>query len=393
MTPPTILADDLTGACEVAALGFRRGLRSVVALRPTISPSDADLLVIDTETRLDSTEAAAAKIKAALEHLPASANDRMFKKTDSVLRGPVNAELTSVFRTRGFDRVLLVPANPALGRLIREGQYTINGVPLDQTDFADDPHHPVFSADTCRILEAPELLPVHGAASQDENLPAGTLIIGDTASVEDLASWAARVTPDTLPAGGAAFCDALLDRWIGRAGPTQTPSAFPDEHTLLISGTLSKNQRQCLGDARLAGLPIASRPADALDALSLGEFEDRLVFLLARHRRVLAHVEDAEQTAVAPSIVSMALGELTARVLARIQIDHLIIEGGATAAAIALRLGWSRLAVVAEWESGTVSLQPDIPDAPVLTVKPGSYPWPATIADAFFASSHQTTRS
>ena len=71
---------------------------------------------------------------------------RMFKKVDSVLRGPVAAEIEAALDGLGLDRAVLVPANPSRGRIIRDGAYFMDGVPLDETEFADDPMHPVRCA-------------------------------------------------------------------------------------------------------------------------------------------------------------------------------------------------------------------------------------------------------
>lgn len=393
MNAPIILADDLTGACEVAALGFRRGLKSVVSLETAPALDGADLLVIDTETRTDDASAASVKIKTIAAGLAETSVRRLYKKTDSVLRGPVNAELSALARVCQIDRVLLVPGNPAMGRVLREGRYTIDGVPLHQSEFANDPFHPARSADVGESLAEPGLLPIHPTAPGVDSLPEQGLILGDSVSTDDLVKWVARLPANTLPAGGAAFCDALLDRWVGPATPPDQPPAFPEGRTLLISGTLSARQRQDLRKARAQGLPAATRPADALDAPGLQGFADDTLSLLSLHGRVIVFVEDAGSgKAVEPSSVSAALGKLTAELVRREALDQLIIEGGATAAAIARQLGWERLTVLAEWAPGTVSLQPEAADAPTLTLKPGSYPWPQVIARALFAL-HQPSAS
>lgn len=65
----------------------------------------------------------------------------IYNKTDSVLRGNVTHEVEAVIQALGLDGVLLVPANPSLGRTIEGGRYFVRGRPLHETEFARDPRH------------------------------------------------------------------------------------------------------------------------------------------------------------------------------------------------------------------------------------------------------------
>jgi uncharacterized protein YgbK (DUF1537 family) len=58
---------------------------------------------------------------------------------------------------------------------------------------------------------------------------------------------------------------------------------------------------------------------------------------------------------------------------------ELIIEGGSTAYSILQQMGWSRFIPEQELAQGVVRMS--VPEAPGLhiTVKPGSYAWPASI--------------
>ena len=92
-----VIADDLTGAGEIGGIGLTYGLR-VELQRKFCSESDADLLIIDTDTRSSSPqEAQQAMRNIALEltrsNLPI---EWFYKKTDSVLRGPVARELKAL---------------------------------------------------------------------------------------------------------------------------------------------------------------------------------------------------------------------------------------------------------------------------------------------------------
>ena len=77
--------------------------------------------------------------------------------------------------------------------------------------------------------------------------------------------------------------------------------------------------------------------------------------------------------------LSACIATLVESVVAGASLGELILEGGATAEAILARLGWVTLTVVGEYGPGVVQLRVSDPNNPLVTIKPGSYPWPAGI--------------
>ena len=88
-----------------------------------------------------------------------------------------------------------------------------------------------------------------------------------------------------------------------------------------------------------------------------------------------------------PPVRDVSLAELLATHLVRVaeavlrkaDVGHVFAEGGATAVALARRMGWRRLAVKSELAPGVVTLSVIGGGSPLLTIKPGSYAWPAAI--------------
>ena len=60
-------------------------------------------------------------------------------------------------------------------------------------------------------------------------------------------------------------------------------------------------------------------------------------------------------------------------------VDGIFAEGGATAAAVIRRLGWTRLTVVRELAPGVATMDAAGASGGQITLKPGSYAWPETI--------------
>ena len=135
-----VIADDLTGAAEIAGVAHRLGCRvRLTTALEQLTPQD-EVVVIATDTRSMTREEA---LQATQEIIAQIARlgmrpDRLFKKTDSVLRGHVRCELEAL-QALGYQRALLLPANPSKGRLIRRRIYSIGGEPLTRTLFRHDP--------------------------------------------------------------------------------------------------------------------------------------------------------------------------------------------------------------------------------------------------------------
>jgi uncharacterized protein YgbK (DUF1537 family) len=378
MTPPVaVLADDLTGAAEIAAIGCHSGRRALVLTAPSApgNESAADLIVIDTDTRLDSPAVAAQRVRAAAFSPTVAKAALLFKKTDSVLRGPVRAEIEAIAAACGRKRVLLVPANPALGRVVTNGRYLIHGQPVSETAFARDPHHPVRSDDVRAMLGVDGSWAVETAAPT-QPLPDSGIILGDATSVDDLDVWAQQVDTTTLPAGAAGFFSALLTRNGWRSVPAASPGPSRGP-VLVIAGT---KQPAVVPDGCTIPENVFA-PTHSLIATSQGTARDAWIETIAAAlgRHGCAFVSAAALVVPAtdtPEKIRRLLADLVASLHERRAFSHLVVEGGATASTIVRNLGWTRLSAVHEWAQGVVTLEPVGVSGVDLTIKPGSYSWP-----------------
>src|ERR1043166_6604152 len=147
-----VIADDLTGAAEIGAVGLRHGLAAEIVLAPGESSGKADLICFDSDSRSCSAEEAAGRAAGGARMLRDWRAEWIYKKVDSVLRGQVVAEVEAVLKELGFALAVLAPANPSLGRTIQNGHYLINNEPIDKTEFARDPEHPRSSSSVVALL-------------------------------------------------------------------------------------------------------------------------------------------------------------------------------------------------------------------------------------------------
>jgi uncharacterized protein YgbK (DUF1537 family) len=369
MQPIVVLADDLSGAAELAGIAFAQGYSAEVQRR--FEPaSAAEIIAVDTDSRRLTPAAASQCVRTIASAVVAAHPAWMFKKVDSVLRGNARAEIEALLCVTGHERAVLIPGNPSRGRIVENGLYSIHGRPLDQTEFAGDPEHPRLSAKVVDLLGGAGAVAVH-LLPIDSSLPRRGICVPDVVEPEHVQARAAQLDDDSLAAGAADFFAAVLNRrGLGKRGPSGRAMEVRIEHpALLVSGSRSawpQRKRECED----AGVPALVVPAATGGAVAS---------LRAAGSLVLAIGDEAAGEST-PEIQLPRLVNAAAQVIDGIAIRALLAEGGATAGALAQRLGWTRFVVTVSAPAGVGVLQPlDSSGAPTFLIKPGSYAWPAAI--------------
>jgi uncharacterized protein YgbK (DUF1537 family) len=101
---------------------------------------------------------------------------------------------------------------------------------------------------------------------------------------------------------------------------------------------------------------------------------------LEHHPQVIVAIDrPVRQDDGLPQTLTTYLSTVVEFVLDRSSIGHLLVEGGATAAALIQRLNWQKMRVKYELAPGVVCMQVVGKRCPLLTMKPGSYVWPDDI--------------
>lgn len=119
MTRPALrlLADDLTGALDTAA--EFSALCGPVPVRWDAG-AVAGSAAFSSASREAARDAAVAAVRAIAPHLAGAGI--AYRKLDSLLRGPVAAELAACWATGAWRHCVLAPAFPAQGRVARQGR-------------------------------------------------------------------------------------------------------------------------------------------------------------------------------------------------------------------------------------------------------------------------------
>jgi uncharacterized protein YgbK (DUF1537 family) len=349
----TIIADDLTGACDAGALFAGRGPVGVF-LAPELPCPVLEAAAVDTETRaLPAAEAAAAMRRLITAMATRLAGRGVFKKIDSTCRGPIGAELDALVEGADARAALVCPAFPAQGRTVVRGLLSVHGIPAHESAVGDDPDYPGATSDLVDILSrrsrlSVSLLRLKEVRGSPEDLERALherrgLVAADAETDEDLDALAraALSHPGILLAGSAGLARAAAVA-SGHAGPA--PLLPPPGAWLIVMGSrhpatlcqIAALEASGMVGARLEGarVPNLSRIVDAIGT-------GRPAFVAS------GDILDGPRT-----LAAGRLADSVGAVLAEAIPSLVVLSGGETAIAVMRALGARRLELAGAPASG-----------------------------------------
>lgn len=152
-----LMADDFTGALDTgipfAEYGAVTKLLTAEEIgRGALEGEDAEVLIVDTETRHLTGEKAYQIVYNLTKRAVEAGIPHIYKKTDSGLRGNIDRELNAVLDASGESFLAYLPALPQMNRITVKGTHYVNGVPIAETEFGQDPFEPVKSSRVCDLF-------------------------------------------------------------------------------------------------------------------------------------------------------------------------------------------------------------------------------------------------
>jgi uncharacterized protein YgbK (DUF1537 family) len=259
----------------------------------------------------------------------------LFKTVDSTLRGHVREEIAGALRGSGRRRLVFAPAFPDAGRTTVQGIQLLDGVPVHQSRYGQDPVHPA------RVSELRDLLPD----------TAGTAMLFDACTQDDLDRCVAGVAhPDEVLWVGSPGLARALARRVGTGEPAGAAPAASDGAALVVVGSANE---------------ISHRQAAAIrDGTAK-------VLLSPRDRK-------GDPAAVLAHLVDEAAAQLATG-----RFGVLIATGGDTMDAILTRMGTRSIRLLGEVEPGFPFGLAEIAGRPVLlAMKAGGFGDDRTLARA-----------
>lgn len=366
-----MVADDLTGALDTGVQFKAWGLSVEVAPAPDRLGSlqgSADVIVVNTDSRGDGPEEARRKVVEASEAL-AGLCDVFYKKVDSTLRGNVGAELDAVMEATGNTVAVVAPAYPPNGRVTLGGSVYVNGVPLNETEYASEvavrsSYVPeIIGAQTGRKAAHIALPTVR---SRDALRGEFQALIDEGVSVVVLDAEAER---DLLAAAGLpvkVFCGSAglaseLPEGLGLRAP---------EPTVTVCGSVRSSSRAQVVSL-VDRLGVSQVNLDTISLLRGGEAAEEALrradsALSSGMHVALVSAPDSSQVdetrrlglrlglkeAEVERMVVDALSEITVKLLKRHQVSGIVLTGGATALAVCRGLGVESMEITGEVQPG-----------------------------------------
>ena len=387
------IADDYTGASDLASMLSRSGLRTVQTIGvppPGLDLPDVDAVVVALKSRsIEASRAVELSLDADAWLRERGAGHVLFKicsTFDSTDAGNIGPVLDALRERAGGGIVAVNPAFIETGRTVYQGYLFVNGVPLHESPLKDHPLNPMHDSNLVRVLARQSASPVglvplavieqgpdairaalqalasdgDGSAILDSVAPRHLLAIGE----------AALAGPVSVGASGIGY--GLARAIVAREGlASQAASAVGGagrrgEHAAILAGSCSaatlrqievaERRMPCLKldvDALLGG------PAEAVHALEWAKQRlERGPVLIASSTppEAVRALQARHGGAEAGHAVEQALAGLADGLLES-GVGHLIVAGGETSGAVVDRLGLQAFLIGPEIAPGVPVLQ------------------------------------
>ncbi|MBB4382353.1 uncharacterized protein YgbK (DUF1537 family) [Bradyrhizobium sp. CIR48] len=205
------IADDYTGASDLANTLTRAGLRTVQTIgvpADDLALPEVDAVVVSLKSRSIEAGLAVSRSRAADQWLRGrGAGHVLFKicsTFDSTVSGNIGPVMDALRADSGEGAVLVTPAFPETGRTVYQGNLFVGAVPLNESPLKDHPLNPMHDSNLVRVL-------ARQSGTQIGLVDLATVTRGADAVRARLAELADKGI-------GAAIIDAVFDRDLETIG-------------------------------------------------------------------------------------------------------------------------------------------------------------------------------
>ena len=287
------IADDYTGASDLANTLTRAGLRTVQTIGVPADDfplPDVDAVVVSLKSRSIEASDAVTKSRAAEKWLRCRGTDHVLFKIcstfDSTDAGNIGPVMDALRADSGDAIVLVTPAFPETGRTIYQGNLFVGAVPLNESPLKDHPLNPMHDSNLVRVL-------ARQSQSKVGLVELATLTRGADAVRKQLMELAAQHV-------GAVIVDAVFDSDLEIIG------SMALEHRLSVgaSGIGLGLARALVKSGRIKSNPsnaISEAPVGGLAACLAGSCSQATLRQIAHAERVMPVLHLASDRIVAGS--------------------------------------------------------------------------------------------
>lgn len=411
-----VIADDTTGATDVASMLVRAGLRTVQCLgvpHEDAPAPEADALVVALKSRTAPVDEAVAQSLATLRWLQRAGAKRFYFKVcstfDSTPDGNIGPVADALLAALGSRFAIVCPAFPENGRSIYRGHLFVGDQLLSDSGMRHHPLTPMTDSNLVRVLQAQTKQRVGllghddvaaGVAAARQRIAAlqgegVVMAIADAVSNEHLRTLAAATLELPLLVAGSGLALGLPDLYAAQGWVTLNPVAARLDAqagaAAVIAGSCSVATQ-----GQVAAWRAAGRAARAIEARAIAAGRPVVAEALAWAKEqlqsgpVLLHATLAPEelkavqaelgVARAGALVERALGAI-AHGLMELGVQRLVVAGGETSGAVVQALGLQQLRIGAPICPGVPWTQAG--DSPLwLALKSGNFGGPRFFEEA-----------
>jgi uncharacterized protein YgbK (DUF1537 family) len=400
------IADDFTGATDLANMLVRGGMRTVQSIgipgAELAANLDADAIVIALKSRTVPAADAVAESLEALAWLRERGCEQIFFKYcstfDSTAAGNIGQVSEALLAELGSDFTLACPAFPENGRTIFRGHLFVQDQLLSESGMQHHPLTQMTDANLVRVLQTQTTLPVsllrydtvaqgvEAVRARIAQLRADGvhMAVADALSDADLYTLGSACADLPLLTGGSGLALGLPENFR-RAGKLRqldaavVPAVEGGEVVLAGSASAATN-------GQVAAWLEAGRPALRIDPLALAAGEavvaQALAFARDAGQTVLIYATSAPEDVKAVqqklgveragALVEDALGEI-ALGLREAGIRRFVVAGGETSGAVVQALGVQLLQIGAQIDPGVPATVSTTAEPLALALKSGNF--------------------
>lgn len=404
-----VIADDITGANDIGIMYAKTGIETVVYSQDKLEDdfeADYPVSIIDTNSRFCTREEAYRRVYEATKCFDKESVKQFYNKQCSVFRGNIGAEFDAMLDALGEEHAMVVAGFPDNGRTTLHGVHYVHGVELKDSQFRNDPVHPMTESDLVtlvqnqtkrKVVSIPyEILDLGVAALRSEiedKKREGNYLLFDVRDNQDLETIALAVYQEKVICGSSA-----LAYYLGKLNPefqtnTEEEVWKTDANILSIAGSLTPQTKSQVEYMRKQGYPVITMDTTKLldEGTRMEEMrrilkeygtssaENRLVLIhsmntegeVAKTKR-LAKEAGIDNTEIS-ELVSGTLSELASYIGKTYGIRKYIICGGDTSASFCNSMKVSGMKVLTEIQPGLPSCISITPPYYELVLKSGSF--------------------
>ena len=400
------IADDFTGATDLANMLVRGGMRTVQSIgipaADVASQLDADAIVIALKSRTVPAADAVAQSLEALHWLRERGCEQIFFKYcstfDSTAAGNIGQVSDALLDALGSDFTLACPAFPENGRTVFRGHLFVQDQLLSESGMQHHPLTPMTDANLVRVLQAQTqgkvgLLRHDSVSAGVESIRTRiaqlradgvSMAVADALCDTDLYLLGEACADLPLLTGGSGLALGLPGNFR-RAGKLRDLDAahVPEVQgaAVVLAGSASQ---ATLG--QIANWLQAGRPAMRVDPLALAAgkpvVEDALAFAADHAQTVLIYATNTadEVKAVQRELGAERAGHLVEQAMGRIAsglreagVRRFVVAGGETSGAVVQALNIQLLQIGAQIDPGVPACVSTPGEPLALALKSGNF--------------------